>query len=725
MNAYDRERKDKAQLESELRAKDQELQKLKKELEAARCLNTNNANQQTLVELFSDQRKVEAELEDLRQSFDEASIPAGFDEDMHIDWEAVNAYKAATIPAPASDDGDTIPISKDDAEMLGQGLSAANDVNATATEHPDTTVDEELLEMALELESAKREKRQLFKDLRADLPRSTDADSSFHLENSTNLDTRGQEQSHSSFTTSTMSLASPPKTFYNDLSKALKSSTHRAETAELAIHALKVDLCALGFSTPDQSPITNIVDDLRAHFRQARLDLERVLPGETVSGLEEPAKVLPEAISKLQLLSRRVEEREAELRSMHEQQRTLKGNFECGLRAAESANQRIKELEDAVEEGADDLLNMRMKLQANEKDSAEKDHTITSLIAALEKYRDDVARLERLVVQLEHEQSFRLQEARDESEQKIEELEAKVAAEETGRRKAEESAIARLDKISALRAALDAANDDASSLQVQLSALEAQKAESETALKQSETKEDQHELAIQNLNTRVSTLSTALATSQSETTRLDRLVAKLRSRLAISEETSIHAVEDLWQEIVRGVNKSSEIRKRHVRGCKVRGANWKMEDEDEEAEANGGGGRPSHGGEREPMTPVSLVRFQDVETETDVNEEGEVEGRVEMGRGRRSRSASVTRPRCLATEMRMTTKKKGRGRRSRDSGIGMECLAEEDEDEAEAGVGDEGLDPETALSSDPVLPSSSSECGFDIHEDASETALLP
>ncbi|KAF7514017.1 hypothetical protein GJ744_006631 [Endocarpon pusillum] len=743
MNAYESERRDKAQLEKALHAKDHELEELKKQLEAAKHENAV-AHHSTVEELSSNQKIVEAELEDLRQSFNEGNMPAGFDDDMDINWDAVNVHKAVAPPCPASDSGDTIPIYDDDAAVLEPNTPDGRNRFSTHSEPVDTTIDEEILAMALDLESAKQEKRKLFNDVRGHVPTlqpvpssSTNLGASLHFEDSPAPSTQGQQQRQPCLATSTTSLASPPKTFYADLSKTLKSTIHRAENAELALHNLEADLRTLGFGPSDDDFSTSsILDNIRAHFRQARLDLERALPGETPSGLHESAQVLPEAISKLKLLSRRVQEREAELRSMHEQQRTLKGNFECGLRAAEKANQRIKELEEAIEEGADDLLAMRMKLQASEKDGVEKDHTIASLITALEKYRADVTRLEGLVIQLENLQSFKVQETHDSSSQRIEDLEAEVAAESTGRHKAEESAVQRLAKIQALNAALEAANSDASALQIQLSTLEAQKAESELRLQQtSQEKDQQHENSVQNLNTRLSTLSTALATSQAESTRLNGLVGKLQSRLRISEDASTRAVEALWQEQIRALTKCSEIRKSYVRGCKVRGANWEMEDEDDVAEASGEG---------EPLTPVSLVRFVDVEednegeaagpgrerSEEDVNGEGEVEGRVEMERGRRrSRSSSVVKKsnlarRGLGIEMSMgmgldARKKRaasgGAGRRRKrrfDSGIGMGCLDEE-EDEMETDT--------ELLSSDAMLPSSDPD--FDIHEDASELAL--
>lgn len=737
MNAYESERKDKVQLEKELRAKDQELQKLKDELDAVRHAN-DPADHQTVEALSSSQRTIEAELDDLRQSFNEANTPNGFDDDMDINWDAVNVHKSHTTPGPASEGGDTILIHEDDADMKEPRTPSGKSPVQKTTELVDTAADAEILAMAIDLESAKQEKRRLFKDLRAHLPpsqlfmsKSKNFSSSLHFEDSP----AASQQHDNSFRESTNSLPSPPKTFYADLSKALKSTTHRAEAAELALHSLEVDLQTLGFSPSDESSTTTILENIRTHFREARLDLERALPGETTTGLNEAALVLPSAISKLKLLSRRVQEREAELHSMHEQQRTLKGNFECSLRAAEKANQRIKELEDAIEEGADDLLSIRMKVQSSEKDSAEKDSTISSLISALEKYRADLTRLEGLVITLENEQAFKLQEAAEETAERISDLEAHVAAEQTGRQKAEESAVSRLAQIKELSAALDVARADASAMQLQLSSLE--------SVQRSQTQEQdaQHEAALQHLNTRISGLSTTLAASHAESTRLQARVKILRERVRTCEEEGTRVVEALWREQVRSATKCGEIRKSCVRGWRVRGANWDMEDEDEDRETEQGDG------EGEPMTPVSLVRFVDVEPLSELEAEassdgldtpdgdrdGEVEGRVEIARGRnrgpRSRSASrpLQRSKGLGIEMSMSMnpskqKKDSRGRRRLDSGIGMSSLLSAEEDADDDAEALDGTNPCAMLSSDTVL-SPSSDSGFDIHEDASNVVL--
>ena len=209
--------------------------------------------------------------------------------------------------------------------------------------------DAEDLAVALDLEAARPEKRQLFRDLLTFLP-STTVGSTPELRFA---DSPSRVQGLP--TSSTSNQPSPPDDFYQHLSKILRATTSRAEDAELALHNMEVEIRALGFSGEDSAAV---ITGIASQFRTARLELERTVPGETVSGFEN-AKVLTEIMAKLKILARRVHERESELKTMRDQQKTLKGNFEHGIMAAEKANARVRELEDAIETGAEEMLEMR------------------------------------------------------------------------------------------------------------------------------------------------------------------------------------------------------------------------------------------------------------------------------------------------------------------------------------------------------------------------------
>ncbi|KAK5188555.1 hypothetical protein LTR92_011413 [Exophiala xenobiotica] len=143
--------------------------------------------------------------------------------------------------------------------------------------------------------------------------------------------------------------------------------------------------------------------------------------------------------------SDRARDCEAELKSMREQQRCFKGNFDDAIVAAEKANSRLKELEEAIDTNAEGMLEIRMRAQGWEQES---------LIATIEKYRAEVKKLDELVTSIEPEQAARLQEIRTATTtvygQQLSDMIAKVAAEIRGGQAAEESAVDRPRKLTEL-----------------------------------------------------------------------------------------------------------------------------------------------------------------------------------------------------------------------------------------------------------------------------------
>jgi hypothetical protein len=663
-NDYEADRKIKADLENQVQAKDDELRKLREELEAAKAARADNVPPTEEVTSSLRIDEVEAELAALRESFNGA---VDTDEDFaDINWDHVNVlHKAGITPGPRSEDGDTILIWEDDDAL-------AADVGRTTDAQPDYGHDAELLAMALDLEAAKHEKRQLFQDVRHQLPRSSaNPSTSFDFADSPS---RPQQN----LNTSLSSLPSPPKDFYRGLSATLKATTRRAEDAELALHNLDAELKTLGFEGSDASAV---ITEITVQFRKARLELERAVPGETVSAFEN-AKLLPDIIARVKSLVRQLKDKEAELKVMRDQHKTLKGNFEHAIMASDKSNRRVRELENAIETGAEEMLETRMKAQAMEKEGVEKDKNISALITALEKYREDVTKLEQLVTQLEGEMGFKVQEAKDEvmaeTEQQISDLEAKVAAEERGRRAAETSAVERRATINDLEAKMETAQRHAFDVQLQLNALATSKEEEEFKLKKKlHERDEQAQAQIGALNTRISNLGTALASANAEVDKLKVHKVKLEERVRKEVELGERAVEVIKEELMKSLGKVNETKNSYVRGAKIRVANGELRDAEEEEGESGA----------EPMTPVSLVRFVDVEAG-----EEHVEGSVEVSRGK--------------GRWRRSRGKHGRRGKRSDSGIGMGTPSEEEEadgvDELSDGVGEFSLDGDDEVDVDMI-----------------------
>lgn len=614
MNQFHADQKANAALRKELESKDAELKKLKAELEEARQSNVSLESFPTSSQ--DRMRQLETEIAHLEHTASFSSV----------DSRTHGLARSSSPQASVEDDG--FQIYEDE--------GVANDT--------DLADGEDALTMGLELESARQAKEAFFRSSQGS------STSNIHFEDSPVRPSSMQK-----------SMPQSPRSFYHDLSKQLKAATNRAEEAELALQALNMEIKSLGFSCKDDD-IVDCVSNIKHHFRQMRLDLERVIPGETTGSFDNPS-IMPDMIAKLKMLSGLIRDREAELKSMRDQQRCLKGNFDYAIVAAEKANNRIKELEGLIDQNAEEMLHQRMRAQTLEREAREHESNNRSLILAIEKYRQEVKRLEELVELIEAEQALRLQDVRAatvaEFTQQLSDMEAKAAAEFRGRRAAEESAVDRLRRINELEADMSTARQRSEDVKEKLSALEEQLASSSCS----------HEEEIGGLNSRISGLFTALSSANAEIDKLRKINIKLEDRYRSEVEHSAQAVERMQNECIRSVAKVSEERKSYIRAAKVRYANWELESDDLVSDPVG------------PMTPASIVRFSDAEATND-----HVEGSVEMSRGRHRRNGSKAGLGILK-----------RGRRRHDSGIGMDSLSEAEEADAS---NDEAMTPDLSSEAD-------------------------
>ena len=607
MNDYEADRKEKAALQRLIKEKDAELQRLTAKLEAQQ---TNDAEEADASSQGVDE--VRAELAQLRQSFSEHDMPTNNSE---INWDHVPHHQG-----PSSVGGDTIQIWEDDDVAPDHFSNTPSRTSANA----------EGLVMGLDVESARQEKTRLFAESRAART------SSFEM----NFADSPARRAESALPAAPL----PPPDFHHNLAKSLKATSQRAEDAENALAVLETEIKSLGF---DGSTATAMVSDIAQHFRSARLELERTLPGETVAGFEK-AKVLPEMLRKLKTVITIVTDRDAELKSMRDQQKSLKGNFDHAIITAEKATSKVRDLEDEINRGVDDMLHVRMRNRDMEKELEEKTKSIDSLVKAIKKYENDVKRMQELTLELEAQQVSKFEEAKkevsEEAAQKMLQLETELALQETGREAAEESAAARLSQIKELVNLLEAVRKDCRTLESQLDELQA------TVSAQACGRAEE----IGALNVRISNLSTALVSANAEVEKLKAQKTKLEERVQHEIQNAERAAEEMQTRIFKAAIKSNDTKNKYLRGAKIRKANWEMANDDDASSSVSGG----------PMTPASLVRFVDVfdeeqDTSEEVNaEDDHVEGHVELQRGRGGAGRSLR-------------------RRKYDSGIGMDSPGQE------------------------------------------------
>ncbi|KAK5558839.1 hypothetical protein LTR46_003028 [Exophiala xenobiotica] len=623
MNHIYADQKANKELRRQLELKNEEIAKLKAEAQQRDDFPASLSNSQKRID------EVQAEIDQLNQSFSSdlqgSSSPRNYDDDCGFQ------------------------IYVDDA--TADEFPASNGLDAVESD----------------LESARQAKQSLFRSSQGSFS------SIIHFEDSPVRPSNRHSQ-----------VPSPPQN-YELLSKQLQATTNRAEEAEVALKALDLEIQSLGFPA-NGDDANDCIWNIKNHFREMRIKLERLVPGETVTSFDN-AKLMPEILAKLKMVGERARDREAELRSMREQQRCLKGNFDHAIVTAEKANSRVKELEDAIDTNAEEMLEIRMRAQAWERESKEHEENNQLLIAAIEKYRAEVKKLERLITEVEEEQAARLQEVRTatttEFTQQLSDMDAKVAAETRGRQAAEESAVDRLGKINELESSLltarQQADEQLAKLEEQLKASKHSHTEQLNTFKCSHAEQlAAHEEEVGGFNSRIAGLSTALASANAEIEKLKKFNSKLDDRYRAEINHAFRAVDRMNTEITRATTKFSEERKGYVRGATMRHANWEIESDDLVSDPI------------LPMTPASVVRF----SSPDYFDDDHVEGSVEVSRGNTRRRGSIV--------PGMSIMKKPR--RRYDSGIGMGSLSEVDEDDD---ISNDIMTPD--LSSDPPVETESEE----------------
>ncbi|KPI45803.1 uncharacterized protein AB675_805 [Cyphellophora attinorum] len=637
VEAYYRDKKqDKQQvkdMQAQIDAKDAELKALKFKVadtaKPTRSLSPVREEAETSPTLDPRIADVEEELSLLRRSFqefEEANIPSLADDDEGIfggsdDWIDVPRDSSS---GPRSESGDTIQIYEDHDSVQHPSttrLSSINDAQDATT-------------MGLELASARQAKKSFLQSSFG--RRSLDAsDIQF-------ADSPSKPTAH---------VSSPMPKVNGDvlamLNKQLKAANAHADDTELALQALEGEVRALSSGFTDDQDALTALKALADHFRSVRLELERLLPGEIPIGLTANHALLPELTKKLKDALGQLAQRTSELQNLRNQEKTLRGNFDQTTIACHAAQKKADELEKSFDELNETLLNERLRASRAEGERNQIDRDNTTLRCSLDSYRQEVSRLEGLIVTMEAEHQLALKDMRSQNDEKITELEAKAAAETTGRRAAEDSAVSRLRKIQELEDKLQQAKEHA--------------AEVESSLHQE----------IDNLDSRVSSSSKALAVAEQEVNRLRKLLKKVEKKYRDEVFRGEEVVRETREDIMNAAARFMARSKSHRRTSKVSLANWELESDDLQMDEAG-----------LPMTPSSTVRFADysevrdlVSSDFDEEEVAEsddeyVPGSVETVRGKK-RSVPLTPAQTLGG--------KRKSRRKYDSGIGIDDGMSDDE----------------------------------------------
>ena len=343
-------------------------------------------------------------------------------------------------------------------------------------------------------------------------------------------------------------------------------------------------------------------------LREARLSLEYMFPGEITLGLvhDDPRPLLDLMLGRMRDLKAQVLLAEDSLSTSQTQESNLRYQFNAVLaqldRArkhaetmsqstskertkADTSQARVLVLENTVQAAAS-------KVQELEKDSGEKERSISKLQVALETYRVEVGKLESLVSKMEGEHNAALSGLRTEMDEAVADLECHVVAETRGRREAEHEVEARDERIKQLI-------HQEQELKHALNEKQQIIRETESIF---EEERIGREREVGGLNVHIGQLSTKLSHSNAKAAKAEDKQHLLIRKLQEERDAGVKAVEAVHAELERAKQNADEVGTAYVNDVQRRGA---------EVTQNQG-----------LLTPVSATRFKDVE------------GYVEVGRGK-------------------------------------------------------------------------------------------
>jgi hypothetical protein len=174
--------------------------------------------------------------------------------------------------------------------------------------------------------------------------------------------------------------------------------------------ALSSELSNLFPSSQAANP-ESILQQLHTQFRAARLELEYLTPGENTEGFEN-SKLLDMLVSRLRVLTKKVQQQDADIDQYHSQEISLR--------------QQLGSRVDAMTRLQETLAIATSEVSRLESDIHERDESISKLTHALQGYRDEVSGLETFINRLEVEHAADAAILRDEIERTKQDADGKI-----------------------------------------------------------------------------------------------------------------------------------------------------------------------------------------------------------------------------------------------------------------------------------------------------------
>ena len=334
-------------------------------------------------------------------------------------------------------------------------------------------------------------------------------------------------------------------------------------------------------------------------FRSARLSLEYLFPGESPLGLtnEDPAEILDAILGRLRDLKAQTLVAEEDLATSRTQESNLRNQFNAVLQQLDRSRKYGEEMngrlakEQAKREGLEQKERSILKqveaaearATALESEVDEKERSIRKLQDALDTYRSEVAKLEKLVTQMEADHGAVTSGLRAHMDGSIADLECKVAAETKGRQAAESEAVSRGERIKQLEISEKELKEAMREKQKVLRGLEEEYASAREA--------KGREMGVMNVT--IGQLASKLEDANAELKKVEEDRVRLSARVEEEKAAGLKAVGAVQIELAVFAGQVEGVKETHVKDMQRRGA--------EVTEHRG------------LLTPVSACRFKDVE----------------------------------------------------------------------------------------------------------------
>lgn len=449
---------------------------------------------------------------------------------------------------------------------------------SSVTNPSDDTDRPDVHSLALDLEAARNEKRNLFNACRSRI-------SKF---NEPGLDNLFKD-------------SSPQPEFFDNLLEILSTALSRASDAADTLREARQECSSFGFSGEG---VADIICDMRSHFRSARLELERIVPGETSNvSLEDGKSTLRALVKRVESLAQDLGAEQHYHHGTLGREKALRGQFDALLHRHEEATAKINNLEDSIASSAGDMLHTRIKMQNLEREGQEQAVGIDRLNAALDKYHDEVKGLEGLIESMEKESTA----TKENYTRQISNLRKNVAHECSKRALAEAETCSANSRIQELEKTVGDNRARVCDLTAQVELLEKEYQMAMGILEENASDLQGHKEKAGILNVRVSELTTSLDSAKSEVERLGLLNHGLEKQLQAEIETRNELLDKWAVEQLRSFVYMKETINSERRKAKIRAANRELKSDDLISDGT------TAGSGSEPITPVSMTRFVDVE----------------------------------------------------------------------------------------------------------------